>query len=244
MKQIQNITTIQPYLTLLPENDAVFAPESSFLAKHLLPLVSIDLSVINPEWQGNIHLVNPIEPADSCIGDYTHEYHNEFAGENWFILQLNANNHYHWLGQQRYFILENENHHELCFGQTQPHSEAMHQDYLEVKARFKETGQIISTANLNFNHQYNTQNANILLNWIGGEFGFSNYVDTLAQYFDVRCVNRRTDDEEVHIYNQQGRRYYFIACASGWQYCISGADDILMFYQPETKRVLFPFDWT
>mgnify|MGYP003592030158 FL=1 len=49
MKQIQNITTAQPYLTLLPDNEDVFAPDSAFLAKHMLPLISIDLSAVNPE---------------------------------------------------------------------------------------------------------------------------------------------------------------------------------------------------
>ena len=66
----------------------------------------------------------------------------------------------------------------------------------------------------------------------------------LDQYFDLQIIEERTDHEEVHIYDKQGNRYYFIACASSWQYCTSGADDILMFYQPETRRVLFTFDWT
>ena len=52
------------------------------------------------------------------------------------------------------------------------------------------------------------------------------------------------DDGFVHIFDQQQRRYYFIASASGWEYCNHGADNILMFYQPETRRVLFTFDWT
>lgn len=244
MKQIQNITTAQPYLTILPNNEAVFAASDSFLAKHLLPLVSIDLSFINPEWQGQIHLLNPVEPADSYIGDYTQEYHNEFAGENWFILQLNENNQYQWLAQRQYFILENDNHHELCFGQMQPHSDEMHKDYLKVKARFKETGEMISSSHFKFTSEFRKQHPNILLNWIGGEFSVSNYISPLDQYFDLKFINRRTTDEEVHIYDKQGRRYYFVASASGWQYCTSGADDILMYYQPETKRVLFTFDWT
>ena len=141
-------------------------------------------------------------------------------------------------------ILENENHQEICFGQMQPHSDAMHKDYLKVKARFKETGEMISSSHLKFDLEFRKQHPNILLNWIGGEFSVSNYISPLDQYFNLQFINRRTDDEEVHVYDKQDRRYYFIACASGWQYCTSGADDILMYYQPETKRVLFTFDWT
>ena len=122
----------------------------------------------------------------------------------------------------------------------QPHSDQMHKDYLEVKARFKETGKMTSTDQ--FINQY--AEPNTLLNWIGGEFSVSNYISPLDQYFDLQIIEERADHEEVHIYDKQGNRYYFIACASGWQYCTSGADDILMYYQPETKRVLFTFDWT
>ena len=240
MNQIQNITEPQPYLTLLPENEDVFAPDNTFLAKHLLPLVSIDLAAINPDWRGKIHLVNPIEPADCYIGSYTEAFYNQFAAENYFILQLDENNHYQWLGEKRYFILENENHAEICFNQMQPHSDQMHKDYLEVKARFKETGKMTSTDH--FINQY--AEPNTLLNWIGGEFSASNYMSPLDQYFDLQIIEKRADHEEVHIYDKQGNRYYFIACASSWQYCTSGADDILMYYQPETKRVLFTFDWT
>ena len=243
MNQIQNITEPQPYLTLLPENEDVFAPDNAFLAKHLLPLVSIDLATVNPEWRGKIHLVNPIEPADCYIGSYTEAFYNQFAAENYFILQLDKNNHYQWLGEKRYFILENENHAEICFNQMQPHSEKIHKDFLEVKARFKETREIISTSDLEFDPKFRQENPSILLNWIGGEFGVSNYITPLDQYFDLQFIDQKPDNEEVHVYDKQGHRYYFIACASGW-HCTSGADDILMYYQPETKSVLFTFDWT
>ncbi|MFC2993833.1 hypothetical protein ACFODO_00790 [Acinetobacter sichuanensis] len=232
---LEEITTIQPYLTLLPDNEAVFAPKSAFLAKHLLPLISIDLSVVNPKWQGKIHLINPIEPYECYIGSETTEFADEFANENWFILQLNDENQYEWLGNPNYFQLENPD----CDEELKQHSQEMHQDYLELKARFKETGKIITRCQL----KYPDDDPVILLEQLGGEVSRSNWHTPINEYFNVTHINEKTD-EEIEIHDYQGRRYYFVASVPGWRYCIHGADDILIFYQPETKRVLFTFDWT
>lgn len=233
---LEEITTIQPYLTLLPDNEAVFAPKSAFLAKHLLPLISIDLSVVNPKWQGKIHLINPIEPYECYIGSETTEFADEFANENWFILQLNDENQYEWLGNPNYFQLENPD----CDEELKQHSQEMHQDYLELKARFKETGKIITSSSI----QYNSTSIATLLDQLGGEVDYGNWCSPIDQHFDLKCINEDTDEQEIHLYDQQGQRYYFIAGVAGWDYCSHGADWILMFYQPETKRVLFTFDWT
>lgn len=233
---LEDITIAQPYLTLLPDNDTVFAPESAFLAKHLLPLVSIDLSIFNPAWQGKIHLVNPIEPHECYIGSETTEFADKFANENWFILQLNDKYQYEWLGNRNYFQLENPN----CDEELKQHSQEMHQDYLELKQRFIDTGRVIPSSDIRYKNNHPTA----LLNQLGGETYGSNWLSPIDEHFVLKFINADTDDQEVHVYDHQGLRYYFVASASGWEYCSHGADDILMFYQPETKRVLFSFDWT
>lgn len=236
MPMLEDITIAQPYLTLLPENEAVFAPESAFLAKHLLPLVSIDLSVINSDWQGKVHLINPIEPYECYIGSETTEFADEFANENWFILQLDEKNHYKWLGNPNYFQLENPD----CDDELKQHSQQMHQDYLKVKARFKETGKITSSSSI----EYKSNTPTTLLDQLGGEVDCGNWCSPIDQFFDLKIINEDTDEQEVHVYDREGKRYYFIAGVAGWEYYCHGADWIMMFYQPETKRVLFTFDWT
>ncbi len=235
MNQIQNITEPQPYLTLLPENEDVFAPDSAFLTKHLLPLVSIDLSAVNPEWRGKIHLVNPIEPHDCYIGSYTEEFHNEFAAENWFLLQLDENNHYQWLGNREYFYLENPD----CDKYLKKQSQEMYADYKLLKQHFIETGKIINQLHIN--------DADIspciFIERLGGEASRSNWHTPINRYFHVTHINIDID-EEITIHDFSGLKYNFIASVAGWNYCIHGPDTILMFYQPETKRVLFTFDWT
>jgi hypothetical protein len=35
-----------------------------------------------------------------------------------------------------------------------------------------------------------------------------------------------------------------VAEVSGYAYCEEGADSILLFYEPESRTVLFTFDWS
>lgn len=233
---LEDITTPEPYLTLLPENESIFAPSSAFLAKHLLPLLSIDLSEVNPEWQGKVHLVNPIEPYECYIGSETTAFANEYANENWFIMQLNQQDQYEWLGRKEYFALENPD----CDADLKQHSQEMHDDYLKVKQRLKETGKIISSSSV----EYQSESPTTLLDQLGGEVDGGNWTHPIDQHFDLKYVNENTDDQEIHIFDHEGQRYYFIAGVAGWEYCSHGADWILMFYQPETRRVLYTFDWT
>ena len=243
MNQIQNITTAQPYLTILPENDQVFAASDMFLAKYMLPLFSVDLSYINPEWQGKIHLLNPTEPCDGSIGMYTEAFHNEFANENWFILQLDENNHYQWLADKHYFILEDENHPE--YYENLNYSQAMLADHEQLKQDFKKNNVVISRMNAG----YPDAEPSVLVNFLGGDAYYGNWCHPIEEHLQLEefeIFNPEEDYNEAYkkIFDQNGLRYYFIASATGYEYSKHGADDILMFYQPETKRVLFTFDWT
>jgi hypothetical protein len=38
--------------------------------------------------------------------------------------------------------------------------------------------------------------------------------------------------------------FYFIASAAGYHYRRHNADEILLFYSPQTRTVLQTFDWT
>lgn len=243
MKQIQNITTAQPYLTILPNNEAVFAASDSFLAKHLLPLISIDLSFINPEWQGHIHLLNPTEPYDGSIGMYTEEFHNEFTNENWFILQLDENNCYRWLADKNYFILENEKHPE--FSKNFSYSQTMLREHEQLRQDYQKNNIVISRMNA----IHPDAKPSVLINFLGGEARDGNWCYPIEehltlQHFDLSQLGEKYSTRLIQVFDQNGRRYYFIASATAYEYSSHGADDILMFYQPETKRVLFTFDWT
>lgn len=103
---IEDIVTPQPGLKVYPPDTDVFAEPDAALARHLHPLVSIDLATVDPSWQGWIHLLSPVEPYDGLVGQDTAAYHNDYLRANWIGFRLDDNNRYTLLGDPRYFYLE------------------------------------------------------------------------------------------------------------------------------------------
>ena len=71
----ENIQTLEEYLHPFPCMEDIFVPEQPWLKAHFLPLISIDLSALNPKWQGQtVHMINPFEPYEGLI------YRTQLAG--------------------------------------------------------------------------------------------------------------------------------------------------------------------
>ena len=52
-------------------------------------------------------------------------------------------------------------------------------------------------------------------------------------------------DDEAAAYPvmPDGRRFRFIAATTGYHHCASGADAVLLFFEPESRTALITFDW-
>jgi hypothetical protein len=105
---IGNVLEPQRWLRVFPAAEDVFIDDERYLHKHLHPLLSIELSAIDPALQGWVHLLSPIEPYECYIGDHTGQFHNEYTCGNWISFRLEADGRYLFLGDRRYFFLENE----------------------------------------------------------------------------------------------------------------------------------------
>ncbi|MDO4764188.1 MAG: hypothetical protein Q4A00_07385, partial [Flavobacteriaceae bacterium] len=63
MNLIEDIQKLNENLNVFPKAEDIFIEKQSWLKEHFLPLISINLKEINPEWEGTIlHMINPIEP--------------------------------------------------------------------------------------------------------------------------------------------------------------------------------------
>lgn len=49
---LEDVKSQSPHIRMFPTAETVFAPDSAFLSQHLLPVVSVDLAAVNPEWSG------------------------------------------------------------------------------------------------------------------------------------------------------------------------------------------------
>ncbi len=69
---MKKISELMEGLTPFPEN--IFVEEQPWATNYLLPLISIDLGVIDDKLKGTIvHMLNPVEPYEGLIGEETME---------------------------------------------------------------------------------------------------------------------------------------------------------------------------
>lgn len=250
-----NIRVLQPGLRAFP-ND-VFIPEQPWLADHLLPLISIDLGILRPELAGNVvHMLCPIEPSDGYIGDGTERFHNAYAANNWLAFELNQDNKYRFLGNEGYFQFAPE--HESTFAQdpyAKKHISGMRESYGRARTYFEANGRLASYSL----YGDGTALESAYLDSLGGEIWYGNWTghppppaafvikDKATTYvkggLTYRDDRSKLVDDGIRI-THNNNPFFFVAAVAGYNWCATGADSILLFYEPESRLALFTFDWT
>ncbi len=246
----EDVDQVQPWLAPFPDPAEVFSDPVDRYARLLSPLVSVDLSVVDPAWRGWAHLLSPVEPMDGYLGDGTEGHHSYYARTNWLGFRLDDHDRYHLLGDWRFFLMENLVGDELVLdpdedprlrrrrgdgGLTEWYQE-QHDSFAATKALFTQHGRLMRAGG--------TGESRAFLDTVGGPaHGWANWVDPEMFPLDVCDIG---DDEGVIIYPlaENGDRFHFVASVAGWHYRESGADQILMFYEPGSRTVLFTYDWS
>lgn len=226
----------QPFLRPFPTAETVFVDPVARYERHLSPLVSIDLSAVDPGLSGWVHLVSPIEPEDGCLGDHGKEGWGRYLQPNWIAFRLTHDHRYELLGDFRFFGIENIGGTLLYPGAQEGLTdwyEKQHASFAATRAAFKETGQVIGFIGSR------GQRPVAALEQLGGEAPVGNMIwqqmpDSAFTY----------DDDDTAPRTHDGRLYRFIASVPGWHYRASGADNILLYYDPVERTVLETFDYT
>lgn len=224
---------------LMPFPEDVFVSNQLWLKNYLLPLISIDLGLLREDLKGTVLcILNPTEPYEGLIGEETTDFHNEFCGENWIALELTQDNKYRFLGNENYFLSApiHKNKTDNDFIQ---HIKEIHQNYKKVKANFKSKGQLLP---------WEEDNPQDFLDSLGGETWYGNWTNTapIPPAFEMtvsEVSEKELPNDGISIF-YKGKEFMYIAEVSGYSYCGEGADSILMFYEPESRVVLFTYDWT
>lgn len=239
LPNFKNITELNEHLTPFPNSDDIFVESQSWLKEHFLPLISIDLGMLKDEWQGQmVHLLNPFEPIDGYIGESTHDFHNEFTGENWFAFKLTDENRYEFLGSQSYFEIEN-------LDDYDDFQEKL-DNYNKQKAFFKENGFI---ADCHYPKYENNWNKKSLLDGLGGGFWYGNWTDSAdvpSAFVKTRLkdIDDDTPNDGIEI-TYQDNPFYYIGDVAGYNYCGGyGEGTIMLMYEPISRIVLFTFDYS
>lgn len=248
--QEQDIVHPKPYLKVYPDPKDVFASSVDRYFHHLLPLISIDLNVVNAEWQGWIHLLNPCDPHDGSLGEYTEAHHNYYCRKNWIGFHLNEDNKYELLTDWQYFLLENgeidlaekysQRFVDIMVEELKKQYDLQHDVYAKSKAHYVEHQLLYSPYFLNpkYRSEDIPDEPSNLLDQLGGGVSDANWTCTSDMPIDESI-----EDDIVPI-TSEGKRFHFIAEVPAYHYCDNGPDSIVLFYEPDSRTALLTFDWT
>jgi hypothetical protein len=229
-----------------PAASDVFAPDQAFLARHLHPLVSVDLGAVNPAWSGWLHLLSPLEPAEGLVGEATEAFHSELLLANWIGFKV-VDGRYRLLGDPRYFLLENAagdipEPYEGAREELEQHYEEQERSYNASRDYFLRTGKLVRLDEEG-QPQYGSEDPSPWVDALGGTAEYGNWVSTVA--FPVEEHQDKSRDTcAVWPMSPAGHRFHHVASVPGWHYRTSGADSILLFYEPVEGLALLTFDWT
>lgn len=232
-----------PRVRAFPDPADVFAPDQPWLERLLHPLVSIELSALDASWSGRVPLLSPVEPEDGLLGEETAAHHDDFAGENWISFRLDEQGRCSFLGQRRFFEIED------LEAAGSPRAGELGERYAGAAAQFAATRERFARVGVLTwaDRQDPTRPRegwgfdDIIIDVLGGEPGYGNWTEypppaafTLDESDPATPVLRLAD----------GRPFTFVAATSGYPWREEGADAILVFFEPETRTVALTFDWT
>ncbi len=239
-----DFSQVQPFYIPFPNPEDVFAgtaEQAEQIAKILQPILTLNLRSFEPAIAeyGYLHVVNPVEPFEGYIGEHTTTFHNYYSRTNWLGFFLNDANKLEFLGDWRYFQAvsgfhdENQAEEFINFYNQATESFECRREYF---LKHGHLAPIDTLADLETPEQ-NPIKLTFLESWHarpgGGNWAFSDSAIPLSS----------DNDEDFYPVTEDGRRFHFIATIAGSNYRNYGAE-ILVFFDPLTRIVLFTFDWS
>ncbi|MFT4258621.1 hypothetical protein [Microbacterium sp.] len=227
-----------PRVHVLPDAADVYADDQLWLARVADPLLSIELSALDPSWTGRVHLLSPVEPEDGLLGDGTEAHHDDYAGENWISFRLQDDGRYAFLGQRAFFAIEAD---QVSESLTAHYEEAA-AEYEGARRRWAREGRPTWPDHEDPSRTREGWDGDLpVLDALGGEPGYGNW----ASYAPPAAfVLDESDDATPVLRLADGRPFTFVGATSGYPWRSHGADAILVFFEPETRTVAMTFDWS
>jgi hypothetical protein len=230
---MQDLMLPQPFLRPYPAPEQVFAEPVKRYARLLHPLISIDISAVDPALAGWVHLVSPIEPYDGCVGQTSEQTWGPYLQLNWIGFRLTQDFRYELLGDFNFFELElAESENDVGSDLTEFYDEEQ-ASFSAGKAAFQRVGQICRIWGADVTTPVPA------LSDLGGTAPAGNII-----WSNVPGTAFTYSDEDLAPRTADGRLYRFIAAVPGWHYRKSGADAILLYYDPVERIVLETFVYT
>ena len=234
------------YFTAFPDPATVFASDVEKHLRHFLPLATVDLSKINPEWSDTVHFIVPIGPEDSGIGEITPEFHTYYSCYNWVGFQY-QDGLCNYFGDWRLLITDTEPEFYL----------AALDGYEMAKKHFvknKALHYVRKTPDENGAY-FDINQPRPLVEQLGGECYDLNWAN-MGNFNITRFGNwvdiyngEKEDNKKVRPLTHDGRPFEYIGFINADYYNMNERTDYtwtdsFLFYDPVSKISLMTFDWT
>ena len=229
----RKIQELNDHLQVFPKAEDIFVKEQPWLKNHFLPLMSIDLAEINPDWAGQkVYMLF----LQFYIVKNENRYNNEYTTPNWFAFRLTDDNKFEFLGKEGYF--EQTAIHQWNFDSEEEREFQKNNLKIEKKEGLFQINYINYDGKLFHIKLVNNLDNNIAyLNW-------SEKIDenTCPRNFHMEKEKKgETDKMKINI-SYKGNPFYFITSMASHNFCGDNVDTIIMFYEPVSRIVLFSFD--
>ena len=242
----RKIQELNDHLQVFPKAEDIFVKEQPWLKNHFLPLMSIDLAEINPDWAGQkVYMLCPFEANIGYMGGNTTEYHNEYTAPNWVTFKLTDDNKFEFLGNEGFF--ERTKYHNWDFdSKEEKELQEMVESYEQSKKNIIKYGTLVDT---NYPEYQGKPNRVNYLNNLGGDIWDGNWTTTIEsdeypKAFDMKIeIGNDLPNDGISI-THQGNPFYFIAETASYDWYGGGIDAIIMLYEPVSRIVLFTFDYS
>ena len=236
----ERVMKLDQRITVYPPSDAVFVPEQQELAELLHPLVRIDLAAIDPTWRGAVHLLSPVEPEDGLLGEERRDAASDTAGVNWLSFHVDEMGRYRFLGDRRLFQREDQPDTDTAEEIRLLYAEADAQ-FSAGKTRWERLSALVWGDREDPTRQRDGWGTDIaLIEQLGGDPGAGNWT-AIAPPPAYRLLVSDSGLAEVTL--ADGRPFRFVASTAGYPWRETGADAILLFFEPETRTAVLTFDW-
>lgn len=238
------------YFKPFPDPETVFADDVETHSKYLLPLATVSLEHINPEWSGPIHFVQPIEPHDGVVGGDTPSHHGPLCAENWIGYRIDEQGRYTLATEWDYFLLHNlDNRTDIqpdpaSKQQLREHYEKAKRSYVANRAHFNQFGGLHPSYSWEAFGFWRDRDRHELVMQLGGTPGWGNWPEIgdwpLSEYEDEE------DPDETYPIPQadDGTDFSYIGWMHSFVYVDTSPCDLQLFYHPELRLALTTFDWS
>ena len=127
-----------------PDPNDVFASNIPEHCEYLLPVGTLSLSHVSPDWSGCIHYIVPIEPVGGwgALGDKSTAYHNHLCRPDWLGYRL--------LGDQCELLCDFHFFHKAYYSVHPPGSDFEKREAAELPTHYARTRQEFSAIRTHF----------------------------------------------------------------------------------------------